>query len=114
MDAEYLYSTQATPGVAMGGGMRPCPFCGGEDISAPAVHWGGGGRTPRCNACGAEAPSVDRWNRRAPPPATARLLELARFEMETAVSSLADLYYDFVAEWPDAGTQTPRRDGRGG
>lgn len=48
--------------------LLPCPFCGG-DVSTPTMQWHGI-PIPRCKDCGSEAPSIEAWNRRTPPPAT--------------------------------------------
>ena len=54
--------------------LRPCPFCGSEDLELSNTH------TPyyaaRCNECGTEGPTPrmgDAWNRRMGRAATERL-----------------------------------------
>lgn len=50
--------------------LLPCPFCEGK---CDPRGWldGSGKRGPECMDCGATAPFVEDWNRRASPPAPA-------------------------------------------
>lgn len=59
--------------------LKPCPFCGGEDIDGDFVigHQGGDITKPlvasgcwNCSACGPDKPTkqeaIEAWNKRAP------------------------------------------------
>lgn len=84
--------------------LLPCPFCGG---AAEIVGHVDGTGEVRCSTWTCSVVfvshsierSVERWNRRTPPPETAKLLEIARREVDTAPSKMADAWSDFLAEW---------------
>lgn len=72
-----------------------CPFCGGEAALSDAESGSNGlsraARNPRCKACGADLgycetsrEAIAAWNRRAPDPKVAALVEAGR-EAESAL-----------------------------
>lgn len=46
-------------------GIKPCPFCGSEDVDPIGWLDGSGRRGPECSDCGATARSKEGWNKRA-------------------------------------------------
>lgn len=65
-EAAEVWNARACDGAGEPGGLKPCPFCGGE---AKLLHVGAG-RIVKCGSCGAstsfaaENPAKE-WNRRA-------------------------------------------------
>lgn len=49
--------------------LKPCPFCGTDDIDLAGWTDDKGNSGPLCNGCNAMAEGVDAWNRRAGMPA---------------------------------------------
>lgn len=87
---------------------KPCPFCG----MTPMIFFGDlvGCSSPDCFASQMQrVEHISRWNRRVPPPETARLLEWTRrwedaHHMPPAkLSDLAELILPALAEWPALG-----------
>lgn len=66
LEAAEAWNMRARDRVSEAGGLKPCPFCGGE---AKLLHVGAG-RIVKCGSCGAstsfaaENPAKE-WNRRA-------------------------------------------------
>jgi hypothetical protein len=66
--------------------LKPCPFCGGKADSRSAIDF----HRVRCLACDCEvyhdsrSLAEARWNRRAPGPATANVLNLIRDCLDVA------------------------------
>lgn len=48
--------------------LRPCPFCGSDDIDAKGWKGNDGSVGPCCNNCNATADSIEIWNTRATDP----------------------------------------------
>lgn len=87
-----------------GGGLLPCPFCGGE---ANAFHDLDDG-TPifvMCENCAGQVPAsrkigaIAAWNRRAPSPALVEALKEAREALKTVPGALTASYGEAYAEW---------------
>ncbi len=90
--------------------LKPCPFCGGEPITR------NGYVACECPAGSKLAwPSVKQWNRRAPGPATAKMLEFVQQFQDGKIhqaqlgAEVGRLRRVFLAEW---NIETPN-EGRG-
>jgi hypothetical protein len=58
--------------------LKPCPFCGEpEYISEFEI-----GHGVYCDRCLSQAASVEAWNRRAPSPAVAQLIDVSKRGVE--------------------------------
>lgn len=96
-----------------------CPCCGSQDVAEYITESWIGDDEWWCQSCDVRGPKA-AFARRTPPPATARLLSTIRGrdawgrDVSYDPAILGPLFDALEAEWPDAGTQTPRRDGRGG
>lgn len=87
--------------------LLPCPFCGQVPISLEDGIIEA--------ACEAGCPlyrcwyTVDDWLLRTPPPATARMLELASARLKHQLPADRRIFKAFIAEWTDHPTLSSAR-----
>ncbi len=81
--------------------LRPCPFCGNEDVE---VEREGNSRQSCiviCGWCGCRMESNengagDAWNRRTPPPATKKMMELTKGRHDVIKDMNLPQFWDII------------------
>lgn len=90
--------------------LLPCPFCGEDagEVYRPEENpekW-----SVYCDLCNSgvwmryesKEEAVAAWNRRTPPPATAKYLEWIRSDRDVPAHEATRMIVDFLAEWPNS------------
>ena len=101
MTAPTTPSPERQPADA-GGGLLPCPWCGGEGwLNDYEARWGDmppKSRCPQCRSCGANlgyrptpAKAIAAWNRRSPTQSAAQTGEVER--LRAALEQIANPPY---------------------
>jgi hypothetical protein len=95
--------------------LLPCPFCGGKASLRKDEHYPDY-KIVRCNGCGVYhfgSHLANRWNRRTPGPATAKMLNAVKRHLALMKKASKQTQHDyaeqmqteesFIAEWEPRG-----------